>query len=108
MTDRQSVAANATVTNVLAGKIFEFAQRPSLASVYATASAVGLNISLVVGNEVVVDDQEVNAQNRLPIVPDDLIASAGALRGDRLVLRLRNTTGAAITAFTRVDLNPVQ
>lgn len=107
MTDRQSVAANATVTNVLAGKIFEFAQRPSIVAVYATASAVGLNISFVVGNEVQVDDQEVNAQNRLPIVPDDLISRAGALRGDRLVLRLRNTTGAAITAFTRVDLDPV-
>lgn len=108
MTDRQSVAANATITNVLAGKIFEFAQRPSLAQIYATASAVGLNISFVVGNEVIVDDQEVNAQNRLPIVPDDLVAQAGAVRGDRMVLRLRNTTGGAITAFTRVDLNPVQ
>ena len=108
MTDRQSVAANSTVINVLAGKIFEFAQRPSLASIYATASAVGLNISFVVGNEVMVDDQEVNAQNRMPIVPDDLVARAAALRGDRLVLRLRNTTGGAITAFTRVDLDPVQ
>jgi hypothetical protein len=107
MNDRRSVAANTTVDNVLAGKIFEFAQRNSIIGLYAQASAVGLNVSFIIGNEVQVDDQEVGAQNRLPIVPDDLITRAGALRGDRVVLRLRNTTAGAITAFTKVDVDPV-
>jgi len=108
MTDRQSVAANATVQNVLAGKIFEFAQRPSVLRLYATAAAVGLNVSFVVGARVIVDDQEVNAQNRMPLVPDDLLAEAGARPGERIVVRLRNTTAGAITAFTRLDLIPVR
>lgn len=103
MTDRQSVAANATVQNVLVGKIFEFAQRPSVLRLYATAAAIGLNISFVVGSRVIVDDQEVNAQNRMPIVPDDFLAEGGARPGERIVVRLRNTTGAAIIAFTRLD-----
>lgn len=107
MNDRRSVAANSVVDNVLAGKIFEFAQRNSAISLYAQASAIGLNVSFIIGNEVQVDDQEIGAQNRLPIVPDDLITRSGALRGDRVVLRLRNTTGAAITAFTKVDVDPV-
>ncbi len=43
MTDRQSVAANATVQNVLAGNLNEFLQANSLVNLYASAAAVGLN-----------------------------------------------------------------
>ncbi len=106
MTDRQSVAANATVANAVSGKTFEFVLENSILRLYATASAVGLNMTLIVGEEVVVDDQEVNAQNRLPIVPDDFFAEAGAFAGDRVVLKYRNTTAGAITAFSRVESEP--
>lgn len=107
MTDRQLVAANATVTNVLAGKIFEFAPQNSVVTLLATASAVGLNISFLIGGEVKLDDQEISAANRFPISPDDFLARGGAFKGDRIVVRLRNTTGAGITAFTKVDVDQV-
>lgn len=104
MTDVRSVAANSVVDNVLAGKIFEFAANNSIASLFATASAAGLRTSFTIGNEVQVDDQEISAANRFPVTPDDFVARGGALKSDRLVLRLRNTTGAAITAFTRLEV----
>lgn len=107
MTDRQSVAANATVQNALAGKIGEFAESNEAVRLYATAAAVGMNVSLLVGGVVILDDQEVNAQNRMPLVPDDFVAETGALGGERLIVRYRNTTGAAIVAFTRVEAEPV-
>ena len=107
MTDRQSVGANATVANVVSGKIHEFLTEASVVRLYATASAVGLNYSFLVGNESVVQDQEVNAQNRMPIIPDDFVAEWGGLPGDRIVISPRNTTGVAITAFTRVEVEPV-
>jgi hypothetical protein len=103
MTDRQSVAANATVQNVLAGKIGEFLAAGGSVVLYGTASAVGLNMSLLVGGSVIIDDQEVNAQNRMPLVPDDFVGAAGGMQGDRIIVRLRNTTGGAITAFSRVE-----
>lgn len=108
MTDRQSVAANSVVVNVLSGKIFEFVSRPSIVKLYATGSAVGLNVTLVIGTRVIIDDQEVNAQNRMPIVPDDFFASGGAMPGERIKLSLRNTTVGAITAFTRLDVDAVR
>jgi hypothetical protein len=104
MTDRQSVAANATVSNVLAGKLGEFVGMPGVISLYASASAVGLNVSLLVGGQSVVDDQEVNAQNRMPLVPDDFVAGSTGLQGDRVIVRLRNTTAGAITAFTKIEV----
>lgn len=106
MTDRQSVAANTTIANCVAGKTAEFIQEPSIVTFYACASAVGMQYTCLVGAEVVVEDQEVNAQNRMPIVPDDMIAQAGAFPGDRIVVKLHNTTAGAVTAFTRVDVHP--
>jgi len=107
MTDVRSVAANSVVDNVLAGKIFEFAPSNAIASLLATASAVGLRISFIIGNEVQLDDQEISAANRFPLSPDDFLTRGGALKGDRIVLRLRNTTVGAITAFTKLDVEQV-
>lgn len=107
MTDRQSVAANTTIANALSGKTAEFLQEDSIVRLYAQASAVGMNVSLIVGGEISVEDQEVGAQNRMPLVPDDLIAEVGGFAGDRIVVKLHNTTGGAITSFTRVDTEPV-
>jgi len=107
MTDRRSVAPNATEANVLAGKLAEFLSEPSRIALYASASAVGLNVSLLIGGESLLDDQEINAQNRFPLIPDDFVVEGGGLAGDRLIVRLRNTTAAAITGFTRLEVNPV-
>lgn len=107
MSDRQVVGANATVTNVLAGKIAEFLSAPSRVGIYATASAVGLNVTVLIGGESILDDQEVSAANRYPIIPDDFVVEGGGVPGDRIVVRLRNTTGAGITAFSRVEVSPV-
>lgn len=106
MSDRQSVAANATVQNVLTGKVHEFLSQPSVVRVYAAASAVGLNTSFLVGNESIVQDQEISAANRFPLVPDDFVAESGGIPGDRIIISYRNTTAAAITAFTRVEVEP--
>jgi len=106
MTDRQSVAANVTIANALTGKTMEFVRQRSIVKLFATASATGMNYSLIVGNDVSVEDQEVNAQNRMPIVPDDFLVATGALPGDRVVVKLHNTTAGAIVAFTRVEILP--
>jgi hypothetical protein len=106
MTDRRSVAANATEANVISGKTMEFISERSVVRLYATAAAIGLFCTLIVGTEVTLEDQELNAQNRMPILPDDFVAAAGALPGDRIVVKLRNSTGAAIVGFTRVEVSP--
>ncbi len=108
MTDRRSVAANSTVDNVLAGKIDEFLKMNSLVRLFANAEAVGLNVSLIVGNQVVLDDQEVPARaaGTSIVKPDDFVVETGGLAGDRMILRLRNTTAGAIIARTQVEVTP--
>jgi len=107
MTDRREVLANATSPNVCAGKTAEFVQEPSVVRLFATGEAIGVFVTMVVGEEVVIDDQEVNAQNRMPISPDDYVCEAGAFPGDRITLRFRNSTAAALDAFSRVEVEPV-
>jgi len=94
---------------VLAGKIEEFTREPSSVSLYANAEAVGVQVSLIIGNEVALDDQEIPNKpvGTAIVVPDDFLVQAGALAGDRLVLRLRNTTGAAIIVRSRLEISPV-
>jgi hypothetical protein len=109
MNDRRSVAANTTVDNVLAGKLDEFLKGNCSVALYANAEAVGLNVSLLIGSQVVVDDQEVanRAAGTAITKPDDFVIGTGGLHGDRLILRLRNTTGAAIITRTQVVVDPV-
>lgn len=101
MQDSVSVAANSVSANVLAGQLYEFIPETNL-TVSCTGSATGLRTSLIVGAPII-DDQAIGLQNRFPIVPDDVIHS-GYVPGGRMILRFRNTTAGALTAFWRVDV----
>jgi len=106
MSDRQSVAANATVTNALSGKKDEFIRENSLVRAAVTAAAVGLFFTLIVGDEMVVEDQEAADTNAAPVDPDDFVSTTG-LPGDRVIIKYRNSTGAAIVARAQVKIDPV-
>jgi hypothetical protein len=105
MTDVRNVGAGATVDNILTGKIYEFAQQDSIISLSATGAVAGIKFSFIIGNQLLIDDQEVSSANRFPLVPDDFLTRGGALKGDRVVVRIRNTTGGAANAFSRVEID---
>jgi len=56
MTDTQSVGGNAVVQNAIAGKSQEFIKEPSVVSLSATGSAIGLFMTFIIGDEVVIED----------------------------------------------------
>lgn len=107
MSDVQSVAANTRTANILAGKAFEFAARPSIVNIYIVAAAVGLRADVLIGGESIVSDEEVSGANRFPQTDTDLFARHGASPGDRIFIALRNTTGAAIVGNTLVEVLPL-
>ena len=106
MTDNQSVGANTTIQNILSGKLHEFLPEASIVTVAISAAAVGLNASVLIGGESVMQDQETSSSNRFPISPDDIIAQGAGFESDRLVVSLRNTTGAAIIVRSMVTVEP--
>jgi hypothetical protein len=98
-----SVAANATSANVVAGLLHEFVGNGAKITYGACGSAIGLNTNLILNLPVILD-QSINLQNRFPIIPDDVLYQ-GIVRACRVFLTFRNTTGGALTAFWRVDVN---
>jgi len=105
MTDvARSVAANASSTNILTGKAEVYLTRNSGLSFYIVAAAAGILATILVGDSVVVDDQEVSSANRFPIRPDDLFARAGGAGGDLVFVRLRNRTAGAVVCTSVVDV----
>lgn len=100
-----SVAANAVSANVLAGEQYEFLPADAGVVISATGSATGLNTTLLAGGVTLVNDQAIGLQNRFPIIPDDILTQEVVPGGSRLLLRFRNTTAGALTAFWRVDVS---
>jgi hypothetical protein len=109
MTDyNRSIAANVTVDNIVAGKLDEFLRIDSIVSVYAVAQAVGVRMTVLIGAEAAIDDQELVARAAATavIIPDDFVVNSAGFNGDRLIIRLRNTTAGAIIVNTRVETTP--
>lgn len=108
MTDiARSVAANTRTANILDGKAEVYLTRNSALSFYIVAAAVGINATVIVGDTVVIDDQEISNGNRYPIRPDDLTARSGGAGGDLVGVFLRNTTVGALVVNTVVDVQAV-
>jgi len=108
MTDvARSVAANASTANILDGKPEVYLSRNSGLAFYIVAAGAGLFATILVGDSVVVDDQEVSSANRFPIRPDDLFARSGGAAGDLVYVRIRNSTGGAVVITTVVDVQAV-
>lgn len=106
MNDVSTVAANATTANLFAGKLAEFLAENSIIRLFASAAAVGVFATLLIGESVLVDDQEISNSNRFPIKPDDLLDEGAGFGGDRLILRFRNSTGAGIVVKSRAEVEP--
>jgi len=101
-----SIAANSTNKNVLTGEKYERPPANAIGTVYITGSATGLDATVNVGGLAVTDNLTVNAQNRSPVVPDDLLIDGwDAVENQLIQLQIANTTGGALTAQWRVILD---
>ncbi|MGH2361213.1 MAG: hypothetical protein ACRDGM_11835 [bacterium] len=107
MTNRQSVGVGLTVRNVFSDELNYRLKQPSRILLYGTAAAIGLLASLYIGDQNFLDDQEVSAQNRMPLIPDDFLVEAAGYPGDEIILRWRNPTAGAIVGFSRIDIIPL-
>jgi len=109
MQDSVSVAANGTNTNVISGQRYDRAPFDAVGNLYCTGSALGLTAELNLGGVSVTPPTKVNAQNRLPVVPDDILVQGWEAPNGKLVqLTVVNTTAGALTFFWRIDLEEVE
>lgn len=100
-----SIAANTVNENVLAGSTFEILQGRSVVSIGVTGQVVGLQCSILVGSTVVLEESPVFIKaNAFATIPDEMFYNAAGVGNDRIVIRVRNTTGAAIICRALVQI----
>jgi len=91
------VAANDVNNNIFAGSAFEFARKASVVSIGIVESATGMLATINSGADVIAEEFEPEIKTSFPIIPDEFYYTDVMQQGDRLVARVRNTTGAALT-----------
>ena len=108
MQSATTITASSTTENVLTGQRYERCPFNAFGALYCAGSAAGLTAELNVGGNSVSPPTTVNAQNRLPVVPDDLLVDGWEAPEGRLIqVRAVNTTGGNLVLNWRVELDEV-
>lgn len=102
-----SIPANAAVENVLSGSAFEFLRGNAVVSMGITGAAAGLVANVQSGADIVLEESPLTVKTTFPTIPDEMFYNDVGVQGDRLVVRVRNTTGAPVIARTLVQVSPI-
>lgn len=92
-----SVATNSVNSNILSGKQIGLPTSRSIYRVGAVTPTVGVNLTIAVGDRVVINDEPLPVKaSGDPIEPDDFHFQFAARPGELVIINLRNTTAGAI------------
>lgn len=102
-----NLGANAKTGNLLSGDINEFVPTRARVNIFAVASAVGTNITVLADSDVAVDDQEILAIGTTLDKSQHLTDSFVVAPGTRLAITLRDISGAATNdIFVGIEVLP--
>jgi len=102
-----SIGATSANDNILAGSSFEFLRSNSVVSIGIVGSATGLVANIQSGSDIVLEESPLAVKTTMPSIPDDMYYNDVGVAGDRLVIRVRNTTGGALTARAVVQITQI-
>jgi hypothetical protein len=110
--DEVSVGASSTVANVIAGSIYEYLPFNALVEV-AVAQQSGnigdVRVTVNSGPDTLMEEGAIGSLSATAMVkyPDDFYLSDQAAAGDRLTIKLRNTTAGAIVVTFSIRITPL-
>ena len=97
--------------NLITGSIYEFLPWNASISLGVTAETGAgpgdLLVTVNSGSDTVMEEAPIDNTNGFPIIPDNMDVYDVAAAGERLVIKVRNTTAGALDAFLLVQLTPV-
>jgi hypothetical protein len=102
-----SVAANSVNDNVIQGSQFEYLPYNASLEFGLVGSATGLQVDAYSGQDILCESMAISTQNRFPVYPDDYTLTDAAAAGERVKVRVRNTTGGALTYFVAIRVTPI-
>lgn len=102
-----SVPASGTIDNLVTGSIYEFMPFNASINLGLTASATGLVGTVNTGSDTLLEESPLNIKATFPLIPDEMDLQDRTLQGERLVVRIRNTTAGALTVRLLVQISPI-
>lgn len=96
---QESIAAGDVVDNLLSGSAFEFIRARSVVQMAVVSTDVDSFVTIQIGPRVLAEEFVPKNSSTYPTIPDDFFYAAGALPGDRLVVRARNADASAAIVF---------
>lgn len=102
-----AILANATNDNLLTGSQFEYLPDDYSVEIGLNGSATGLLADVYSGQDILAESMLLTAQNRVPVYPDDFNLQDVAVAGERIKIRVRNTTAGTLTVFFSVKLSAI-
>ena len=106
---RNSVLTLVTVDNVLTGSQFEFLPFDAFLEFgLVSAGVVGdFIVDVFSGQDVLLEQGEVSILDRQPVYPDDFNLNDVAAGGERIKIRIRNTSAGTLNFFTTLRITPI-
>lgn len=101
------IAANSANENIISGSSFEFLRGNAVVSIGLCGSATGLVANLQSGADIILEESPLLVKATMPTIPDDMYYNDVGVQGDRLVVRVRNTTAGALTVRAVVQVTPL-
>jgi len=105
---QDSIAASAVIDDQLEAANVRLqlrtAQRDGVVTIAMTQSAVGLNVDLIIGDQVIASSAQPVVKSIAPVLPDDLFGTFPIAKGDQVSLPTRNITVGAINLGYIFDL----
>lgn len=111
MSDSVVVAAGLNSGNVLVGRMFEYVpkeyRKGAAVQLLACASALGGKVSFRIGSQLYADNELVSGDNKFPVFPDHKVVTHGAAPNAHMFMNFQNPTGAPVTFYWKLDIEPV-
>jgi len=107
LSDSQTVGIGGVVANVLVGKFGRVLGENSKISVGVTGELASLFATVLVGNDIIMEDQEVPNTNASVRNPEDILVQTVGQVGDEIIVKLRNANAATNDARTSVFIEPI-
>lgn len=105
-----SVAASSVNDNVLSGSQYEYLPFDAQVEfgLVGDANGADLRVDVYSGSDVLLENAPMSAQARIPLYPDDYNLVDVAAAGERLKIRVRNTSAAGARSINfSVRITPI-
>lgn len=104
-----SIATLVTVENILTGSQFEFLPFDAFLEFGLVGDGVvgDFVVDVYSGQDVLLESGLVSILDRQPVYPDDFSLNDVAGAGERIKIRVRNTSAGTLNFFTTLKITPI-